>query len=191
MYIPPTPTASLEPIVTPTPTPTTTPTPTVSPSPTPEITPTPIVKGGELKSKKYNALYKVIETGDEDGKIGELEYLGPIKEKSENIIHTKVNINGIIYKVTSIAPKAFYGNTKLKQITIGKYISSIGEKAFAKAATLENVIVASKRLKAENIGESVWKKAGTVGDGITFTVPSTKLKRYKKLFGKTGTVQAD
>ena len=163
----------------------------MSPTPTPEITPTAIVKGGELKSKKYNAIYKVVETGDTDGKTGELEYSGPIKEKAENIIHTKVNIDGITYIVTSIAPKAFYGNTKLKQITIGKYISSIGEKAFAKASALENVIVVSKRLKAENIGKSVWKKAGTAGGGISFTVPSSKLKSYKKLFGKTGTVQAD
>ncbi|MBQ3911341.1 MAG: leucine-rich repeat protein [Lachnospiraceae bacterium] len=146
--------------------------------------------GSTLTSSKYNAKYKIIEGGDVNGKVGVLEYVSPIKKKARHTVYTKVKIDGITYKVTSIAANAFKGNKTVKKVTIGKYITSIGNKAFYKATGLEKVIIKSKKLKSANIGTSVWTKAGSAGDGITFTVPSSKLKSYKKLFGKVGTVEA-
>ncbi len=146
--------------------------------------------GSKLTSSKYNAKYKIIEGGDVNGKVGVLEYLSPIKKKAKHTVYSKVKIDGITYKVTSIAANAFKGHKTLKKVTIGKYITSIGNKAFYKATGLEKVIIKSKKLKSANIGTSVWTKAGSAGDGITFTVPSSKLKSYKKLFGKIGTVEA-
>ena len=145
--------------------------------------------GNKLTSSKYNAKYKIIEGGDVAGKVGVLEYVSPIKKKSHHTVYTKVKIDGITYKVTSIAANAFKGHKTLKKVTIGKYITSIGSKAFYKAAALEKVVIKSKKLKSANIGTSVFSKAGTAGDGITFVVPSSKLKSYKKLFGKIGTVK--
>ena len=145
--------------------------------------------GSKLTSSKYNAKYTIIEGGDVAGKVGVLEYVAPIKKKSHHTVYTKVKIDGITYKVTSIAANAFKGHKTLKKVTIGKYITSIGSKAFYKAAALEKVVIKSKKLKSANIGTSVFSKAGTAGDGITFVVPSSKLKSYKKLFGKIGTVK--
>ncbi len=172
------------------------------------------VAGDKLSSTKYNATYRIIEGGNVNGKIGTLEYIAPIKKKSSHTVVSKVTIDGITYKVksisagafkgnekvrkikigkyvTAIGSKAFYGCSSLKNVTIGKGISTIGAKAFYKATALENVIINSKKLKSTNIGKSIWTKAGKSGKGITFTVPSSKLKSYKKLFGKTGAVQAD
>lgn len=146
--------------------------------------------GSTLTSSKYNAKYRIIEGGDAAGKVGVLEYVAPIRKKTHHTVYTKVKIDGITYKVTSIAANAFKGHKTLKRVTIGKYITSIGNKAFYKATALEKVIIKSKKLKSANIGTSVWTKAGSAGDGITFTVPSSKLKSYKKLFGKIGTVEA-
>ena len=145
--------------------------------------------GNKLTSSKYNAKYKIIEGGDVNGKVGVLEYVAPITKKARHTVYSKVTIDGITYKVTSIAAKAFSGHKTLKKVTIGKYISSIGAKAFYKAAALEKVIIKSKKLKSANIGASVFSKAGTAGEGITFIVPSSKLKSYKKLFKKIGTVK--
>ncbi len=145
--------------------------------------------GTTLKSSKYNAKYRIIRGGDVNGKVGVLEYIAPLTKKETHNIHSKVTISGITYKVTSIAANAFKGHKTLKKITIGKYITSIGDKAFYKAAALEDVIIKSKKLKSANIGKSVWTKAGSAGDGITFSVPSSKLKSYKKLFGKIGTIK--
>ncbi|MCR5829823.1 MAG: leucine-rich repeat protein [Lachnospiraceae bacterium] len=167
--------------------------------------------GTTLRSSEYNAKYTVIEGGDVSGKVGILEYIAPIKKKTKHTVYSKVTIDGITYKVTSIAANAFKNNTKITKIGIGSYVTSIGEKAFYgcsalekvtmgkrvttigakafyKASALEEVIIKSKKLKAANIGESVWKKAGSE-NGITFTVPSSKVKSYTKLFGKFGTVQ--
>ncbi len=145
--------------------------------------------GSTLTSSKYNAKYKIIEGGDVNGKVGVLEYVSPITKKARHTVYSKVTIDGITYKVTSIAAKAFSGNKTLTKIKIGKYITSIGDKAFYKAKTLEKVVIKSKKLKSANIGASVFSKAGGA-DGIIFIVPSSKLKSYKKLFGKIGTVKA-
>lgn len=202
--------AVVSPAPTPEPTPTTPPTET----PTPEPTTTPAAElkvGDKIKSTKYNAEYKILETGDKDGKVGKLAYLRPIKQKIAHTVNSKVTIDGITYKVTTIASNAFNGNTKIESITIGKYVTKIGKKAFygctslksanigssvttigtkafAKTSALQNVIIESKYLKAENIGKSVFAKAGTSKNKPTFTVPAKMLNSYKKLFGKYGNV---
>ena len=44
-------------------------------------------------------------------------------------------------KVTSIADKAFYNNSKITSVTVGDNIKSIGDKAFTKSSKLESVII--------------------------------------------------
>ncbi len=165
--------------------------------------------GDTLKSAKYNAKYRVIEGGDTAGRVGTLEYIAPIRKKASHTVSSKVRIDGITYRVksiaanafkgnkkvekvvigqyvTSIGTKAFYGCTSLKNVTIGKRVSLIGAGAFRKAKALRKVTIKSGRLKSANIGKSVWPKAK-----ITFVVPAAKLKSYTKLFGKFGKVKAN
>lgn len=207
--IPTSPSPSPSPVVV---TPSPEPTPSVTPTPEPTATPAAELKvGDKIKSTKYNAEYKILETGDKDGKVGKLAYLGPINQKKSHTVHSKVTIKGITYKVTTIASYAFNGNTTLESIKIGKYVTKIGKKAFygctslktvemgsgitiigtkafAKTPALKKVIIASKLLTAENIGEAAFKKAGTSKNKPTFEVPSKVLKSYKNLLGKYGTV---
>ena len=190
------------------------PSPEPTPTPTPEPTATPVAKlnaGDIIESEKYNAEYKILKTGDKDGKVGKLAYLGPINQKKAHTVHSKVTINGITYKVTAIAAYAFKGNTTLEKIKIGKYVTKIGKKAFygctslktvemgsgitiigtkafANTPALKKVIIASKLLTAENIGEAAFKKAGTIKNKPTFEVPSKVLKSYTDLLGKYGKV---
>ena len=207
--IPTSPSPSPSPVVV---TPSPEPTPSVTPTPEPTATPAAELKvGDKIKSTKYNAEYKILETGDKDGKVGKLAYLGPITQKKAHTVHSKVTIKGITYNVTTIASYAFNGNTTLESIKIGKYVTKIGKKAFygctslktvemgsgitiigtkafAKTPALKKVIIASKLLTAENIGEAAFKKAGTSKNKPTFEVPSKALKSYKNLLGKYGTV---
>ncbi len=45
----------------------------------------------------------------------------------------------VSYRVTQIAPKAFYKNKKLRQIKIGKYVLKIGKSAFEQCLSLKKV----------------------------------------------------
>ena len=143
--------------------------------------------GDSLKSSKYNAKYTVIEGGDVNGKVGILEYMGPIEKKTSHTIYSTVKIKNITYKVTSIAANAFKGNKVVKKVKIGKSISKIGAKAFYKATNLEKVIFKTTKLKAASIGKSAFSKAGSK-DTLVFVAPAKRLKRYKKLFGAYGQV---
>ena len=143
--------------------------------------------GDSLRSSKYNAKYTVIEGGDVNGKVGILEYMGPIEKKTSHTIYSTVKIKNITYKVTSIAANAFKGNKVVKKVKIGKSISKIGAKAFYKATNLEKVIFKTTKLKAANIGKSAFSKAGSK-DTLVFVAPAKRLKRYKKLFGAYGQV---
>lgn len=58
-----------------------------------------------------------------------------------------VTVNGVKYKVTAIAPKAFFKNKKLKKVNVGANIITIGAKAFSKC----------KKLKTFTVGANVEK----------------------------------
>ena len=87
-----------------------------------------------------------------------------------------MKVSGVTYKVTSIAKKAFKNNKKLKKVTIGANITTIGANAFAGCKNLKTVDIKSKKLKSvgKNAFKGIHKKA-------VFKVPAKKLKAYKKL----------
>lgn len=89
---------------------------------------------------KYNAYYRVIKTGDENGKVGKLEYLGPVKTRRTTTVASKVKIDGITYKVVRIADSAFEGNKYVKKIKIGKNVKEIGEDAFKDCPLLKDIV---------------------------------------------------
>ena len=68
-------------------------------------------------------------------------------------IPNTVTINGVEYKVTSIAENAFKKNTKLKSVTIGNNVKTIGDNAFNKCTQLTSIKLPSKVSK---IGEKAF-----------------------------------
>lgn len=160
------------------------------------------VVGTVIKDKKSNGQYKVLTS--EPQKVT-LQYLKPMnkKVKSVNIVNS-IKINGISCKVTLIAPNALKGNKKVKKVTIGKYITSIGDKAFYKCTALTKVTIpinigkigrqvfyGCKNLKSIIIKSKVLKKIGNkafkgINKKAKIKVPKTKLKAYKRLLKGKG-----
>ena len=98
-------------------------------------------------------------------------------------IPATVTVDGKTYKVTSIAAKAFYGNTTIKKVTIGSNIVKIGKAAFYKCKNLKKVTIKSTKLTTKSVGakafKGIYKKA-------QFKVPKKLLKTYKKMLIKKG-----
>lgn len=122
-------------------------------------------------------------------------------------IPATVTVNGVTYKVTSIAASAFANNKKITKVTIGKNVTSIGKNAFKKCTKLKTVTVKSTVLKSigtnafygdknlktmtikstkltsKTVGKNAFK--GT-NSKLTIKVPSKKVAAYKKFLKKKG-----
>lgn len=129
-----------------------------------------VAKGDIVKDK--NASYKISNV-----KSNTVEYKAPLNNKKATVtVPATVKVSGVTYKVTSIAKNAFKNNKKLKKVTIGANIMTIGANAFAGCKNLKTVDIKSKKLKSvgKNAFKGIHKKA-------VFKVPAKKLKAYKKL----------
>ena len=157
--------------------------------------------GTSVPDPKGEASYKVSETGKE------VEYTGSVNKKAKKVvIPPTITVNGVTYKVTSIAPNAFKDNKKLTTVTIGSNVESIGNKAFYKCTSLKKITIPSgvsrigkqvffgcKKLKtitikstaltSKNVGSKAFKG---IHSKAKFKVPKAKLKEYKKLLKKKG-----
>lgn len=94
-------------------------------------------------------------------------------------IKSKVTINGVSYKITSIANNAFKNNKKLKSVVIGPNVKTIGKQAFYGCKKLTKVTIQSKVLKS--VGSKAFAKGSKK---ITVTVPKKKASSYKKMLKK-------
>ena len=114
-------------------------------------------KGTIISDGKYK--YKVLKTGSLDGKsIGKVSVIGFKKKSLKKVsIKSKLTINGVKYKVTAIAKKAFKNNKKIKTVVIGKNVKKIGKGAFAGCKNLKYIKVKSKNIK------KLLKKSGYKG----------------------------
>ncbi len=108
------------------------PTPTAEPdiTPPPEA-PDPVI-GDTITVDGLN--YRIIEAE-------KVSFVGLKKAKSKTtvIIPATVSIGRADYKVAEIAAKALYKDTKVKTITIGKNVKTIGKNAFASCSKLTTV----------------------------------------------------
>lgn len=130
--------------------------------------------GTILNDSKTKATYIVSTAGTS------VTYKAPANKKVKKVtIPSSVTINGITYKVISIAPNAFKKCKKLKKVTIGTGVTEIGKKAFAGCKNLKNVIVKSKSLK--KVGKNAFKD---INKTAKIKVPKKKMKVYTKLFKK-------
>ncbi|MGN0415386.1 MAG: X2-like carbohydrate binding domain-containing protein [Agathobacter sp.] len=161
-------------------------------------------KGTLLTDRKTKMVYKVTKSGKTGGTV---QFVKTRNTKAKTIaIPDKVTIDGITYKVTSIAANALKNNKAVTRVTIGKYVTSIGSRAFYKCINLTSITIPSKVTK---IGDYAFRGCSklksirlrttllttkTVSEkafsGISISavikVPKSKLKSYKKLFVKKG-----
>ena len=57
----------------------------------------------------------------------------------------------------SIGIKAFAGNAKLRKITVGKNIISIGNQAFYNCKNLRSIVIKSSNIKSAGVGAKAFK----------------------------------
>ncbi|MBO5372711.1 MAG: leucine-rich repeat protein [Lachnospiraceae bacterium] len=137
--------------------------------------------GTIFTDSKNQASYKIIKSGFTGGCV---EYINPVNKNAKKvIIPATVTLNGITYKVTSIAKNAFKNNKKVTQITIEKNIEKIGANAFYGCKKLKNITIKTKKLTAKTIGKNAFKNTYKKA---TVKVPKAKWNVYKSLLKKKG-----
>ena len=95
------------------------------------------------------------------------------------MIPSTVNIKGVKYQVTSIAPKAFMNNKKLKKVVIPATIRSIEKQAFAGCKNLKKITVKTPYLTKKSVGAKAFKEIYTKA---AIKVPKKQKKAYQSLF---------
>ena len=100
------------------------------------------------------------------------------KAKSINIPAT-IKANGITYKVTTIAAKAFKQNKKLQSVTVGANVKSISNNAFFKCPSLKTVNLKTVLLISKTASKKAFKGANKK---LVIKVPKKVKKSYKKIF---------
>ena len=94
-----------------------------------------------------------------------------------------VTIGGKKYKVAGIAPNAFLNQKKLKKITIGRNIKTIGKKAFYGCRNLKKVSVLTTKLKKKTVGKKAFAK---IHKKAVVTVPKKRKFAYQNLLKARG-----
>ena len=137
-----------------------------------------------------------------------VSYLGTTSKNSITVkVPDNVTVDNITYKVTAIADKAFFGNTKVKNVSIGKNVTSIeknafknctklktieiksttlnkiGANAFSGDKSLTKITLKSTKLTKKSIGANVLK--GT-NKKLVIKAPKNKVKEYQKYFKNKG-----
>ncbi len=125
-----------------------------------------------------NAYYKV----KKDGITGEVQFTGMVNTNKTSVtIPSTVSCHGFSYKVTTVKSDAFKNNKKLKSVTLGNNITSLGSNVFYGCSNLKKITVKGTKLKKVGSGslKGINKKA-------VIKVPKSKLTAYKKIFKGKG-----
>ena len=101
------------------------------------------------------------------------------KKTSVTIPATVTDASGNVYKVTAIADKAFANSKKLKSVTIGANVKSIGKGAFKGCKKLAKVTVNAN--VTTRIGKNAFKG---IKSGARFTIKASKRSKAVKLLNK-------
>ena len=138
-------------------------------------------KGTIFSDSKSKAHYKVTKSGKTGGTV---EYVKSTNKKAKTItIPATVKKDGVTYKVTSIAAKAFKNNKKITKVTIGSNVKSVGKEAFSGCKKLKSIIIKTTKLTNKSVGSKAF--SGT-NKKVKVKVPAKKLKAYKKLLKAKG-----
>lgn len=134
-------------------------------------------KGMRLSCGKM--IYNVTKKGPKNGTV---EFVKTTSVSKTITIPATVIVDGITYKVTSIAPKALKGKKKVTKVVIGANVTKIGKEAFSGCKKLKNITIKSVKIKTvgANAIKNIHKKA-------KIYCPKKRKNAYKKLFtAKTG-----
>lgn len=167
--------------------------------------PTPAAMGEKLTVTDQQCTVKVTSADKENPQVA---YIGTTNKKATQVkVPDTVSVKGVTYKVTSIADKAFYKNKKIKTVTVGKNVTSIGKGAFQNCTSLQTVTIKSTalnkiganafngdkklmkitlkttKLTKNSIGKNVLK--GT-NKKLIIKVPGNKVSAYKSYFQNKG-----
>ncbi len=128
---------------------------------------------------KLNGMeYKITKTGNSP----ETTFNGITKDLLKVKIPAKVKLQGITFKVTSIADNACKGNKQITEVIIGNNITKIGKMAFYNCKYLSNINIKGTKLKS--VGKN--SIAGIKKDAV-IQCKKNKKPAYIKLFtAKTG-----
>lgn len=135
-------------------------------------------KGDTLTDPVTKAKYKITGvTIKGDVVTGTVQYIKPTAKNVKSVsVKASITLNGITYKVTSIAAKAFKGQKKLSKVTIGSNITSIGADAFSGCKKLKTVKMGSK---VTTIGNKAFYKCVKL---TKITIPAKVTKIGKQAF---------
>ena len=102
--------------------------------------------------------------------------------KKATITVNEVKVNGAQRKVYAIADSAFKDNTKVKKVTIGKNVISIGQTAFLRCKNLKTVVIKSKKLtKNSTVGKNAFK---SINKKATIKIVKSAYTKTKKVLKK-------
>ena len=132
--------------------------------------------GEKITDKSTGAVYKV--TGKNT-----VEYVKATTKKASRTIPSTVKLKGIKCQVTSIAAKAFKGDTKIKTVVIPSTVRKIGKEAFAKCKNLKKITIKTTYLSSKKIGANAFKG---IHAKATIKVPKKQKKAYQKLLKARG-----
>ena len=110
-----------------------------------------------------------------------VSYVKPKSYSSKKIvIPDSVTYKKKTYKVTAIAPNVFLNNKRLINLTIGKNVTTIGDKAFYNCRKLKTITIKSRKLTSIKGGAFYSKQK------MTIYVQAKYYSKYAKLIKKSG-----
>ncbi len=143
-----------------------------------------IKKGASFAMKKtftYKSIkYKITKSTTS---VKQVTVTGTTKKNITSLkIPATVKYNGLSFKVTTIGKNAFKNKKRLKSVTIGKYVKSIGSGAFLGDKKLAKVKFSGTAIK--KINKNAFKG---VKKNATFSIKKSKRTYLKKLLKKAST----
>ena len=137
-----------------------------------------------------NAVYTVsglkykISNADTSGK-GTVVFTGATDKAARKTltIPTTVKIGGKNFRVTAIGGSAMSGAKKLTTLKLGANVTTIGAKAFYGCSKLSNVTISGTKLTTAKTGANAFKG---IRSNCRFKVPASRVSVYKKLLRAKG-----
>lgn len=137
-----------------------------------------------------NAVYTVsrlkykISNADTSGK-GTVVFTGATDKAARKAltIPTTVKIGGKNFRVTAIGGSAMSGAKKLTTLKLGSNVITIGAKAFYGCSKLSNVTISGIKLTTAKTGANAFKG---IRSNCRFKVPASRVSAYKKLLRAKG-----
>ena len=133
--------------------------------------------GTVVKDGRTNAKYKILSAG----KVELTAVLN--KNKTSVSVPDTVTLSGKSYQVTAIAAKAYKNNKKLKRVTIGKNVVSIGKNAFNGCKKLSRITIKTRKLTSGSVGAGAFKG---ISAKAAVKCPKARKKAYAKFLVKKG-----